>query len=83
MKITDEYISKLFEGTNFGVAINNSVELQRELLIKCLKDQLNGLWTDQEYAYHILVHGGFLIDGKAGSEKQATALGLILLEGEL
>ncbi len=82
MKITDEYISKLFEGTNFGVATNNSAALQREQLIKCLKDQLNGYWTGHT-AYHILVHGGFLIDGKAGSEKQATALGLILLEGEL
>ncbi len=82
MKITDEYISKLFEGTNFGVATNNSAALQREQLIKYLKDQLNGYWTGHT-AYHILVYGGLLIDSKSGSEKQATALGLILLEGEI
>ena len=45
MKITDEYIESLFEGTNFGEVINNSVKEQRKILKKSLGNQVKGYWS--------------------------------------
>lgn len=77
--VTDEYISGLFEGrASFGKTIDESAQLQRKELKKNLKNQLDGYWTGHT-AYHILIDGGFLKDGKRGTKKQATELGKLLL----
>ncbi len=77
--VTDKYIQELFKNTNFGEAINGSVELQRQFLAKKLKHQIDGYWTGHT-AYHILKDGGFLIDGKSGAKKKLTKLGFEFLE---
>ena len=74
MKITDEYIESLFEGTNFGEVINNSVKEQRKILKKSLGNQVKGYWSGHTI-YQIMVYGGFLIDAKSSTKKRLTALG--------
>jgi len=77
--ITDEYINKLFEGTNFGEATNKDVVKKREVVAKTLRNQVDGYWSGHT-AYHIVVRGGFLIDAKSGDPKILTALGESFLE---
>lgn len=74
MKITDEFINKLFENTNFGTVINGCVQAKRDQLAKNLRDQVNGYWSGST-AYHLMVNGGFLKDGKSSTYKELTALG--------
>ena len=74
MEVTDDYINKLFQGTNFGESTNNSVKLKRELLAKTLRHQIEGYWSGST-VYHIAVYGGFLIDAKSGKDKKLTQLG--------
>lgn len=78
MKITDEYINKLFENTNFGPEVNSSAEGKRKMLAKTLKNQVDGYWSGHT-AYHIAINGGFLKDAKSGSPKELTALGELFL----
>ena len=77
--ITDEYINKLFEGTNFGRPVNESVVKKRELIAKTLRNQVDGYWSGHT-AYHIVIDGGFLLDAKSGKPKVLTALGEAFLE---
>ena len=74
MVITDEYVNELFEGTNFGKPINESVDKKREQLAKTLRDQVAGYWSGHT-AYNIAVHGGLLIDAKTTEQKRLTKLG--------
>lgn len=83
MLVTDEYITVLFQGTNFGDTINNSVDEQRALIARTLRNQIDGYWSGHT-AYHIVVDGGFLKDAKVGAVKHLTKLGhLFLLEFEV
>lgn len=72
--ISDEEINRLFAGTNFGEAINNSVIKKREHIAKTLQNQIDGYWSGHT-AYNIVVHGGFLVDAKSGEEKKLTTKG--------
>ena len=74
MLITDEYIDKIFEGTNFGGPINNCTEEKRKILKKSLKNQIDGFWSGFTI-YHIMIDGGFLIDAKTTEDKKLTFLG--------
>ncbi|WP_051560584.1 hypothetical protein [Marinobacterium jannaschii] len=74
MNITDDFINSLFEGTNFGEAINNSVTKKRNLIAKTLRNQLDGFWSGHT-AYSIVVTGGLLLDTKSGQPKHLTAIG--------
>ena len=77
--VSDEYINKLFEGTNFGEQINNCVKAKRKQLVKTLRDQVAGYWSGHT-AYHIAVNGGFLKDAKKSEAKQLTVLGVAFLQ---
>ncbi len=72
--VTDEFINKLFEGTNFGKPINGCVQKKREQIAKTLRDQTAGYWSGHT-AYHIAVNGGFLKDAKRSTNKELTAFG--------
>ncbi|GAB0151794.1 hypothetical protein [Marinobacterium sp. BA1] len=76
--LSDEYINSLFIGTNFGDLVNGSVAEKRKLIIKNLKNQLDGYWSGHTI-YNILVHGGFLHDAKTSEQKRLTALGIVFL----
>jgi len=76
--LTDEYINRLFEGTNFGGKINNCVKAKRRQILKTLKDQVAGYWSGHT-AYHLVVDGGFLHDAKTDEEKKLTALGIAFI----
>ncbi|WP_444886735.1 hypothetical protein [Microbulbifer sp. JMSA008] len=77
--ISDEYIEELFDGTNFGKKINNSTQAKREIIAKCLNNQIEGFWSGHTI-YHILIDGGFLIDARTSETKRLTALGRAFLE---
>lgn len=74
MSVTDEFISELFEGTNFGALTNGSISLKRALIKRTLQCQLDSYWSGHT-AYHIVVDGGFLKDGKSNTPKKLTKLG--------
>lgn len=78
MVVSDEYINQLFEGSNFGDAVNSCVKQKRALLAKTLRNQVEGYWSGHT-AYHIAVDGGFLKDAKQGP-KRLTALGAAFLQ---
>lgn len=77
--VSDEYINKLFEGTNFGEKINSCVKAKRKQIVKTLRDQVAGYWSGHT-AYHIAVDGGFLKDAKKSEAKQLTELGVAFLQ---
>jgi len=79
--ITDKYIEDLFEGTDFGASTNSSVKAKRKQILKTLRDQASGYWSGQT-AYHIVVHGGFLVDAKRGASKHLTMLGKAFMKAE-
>ena len=74
MTISDEYINRLFEGTNFGATINECIEAKKALLVKNLKAQMAGYWSGHT-VYSILKIGGFIVDAKSSTEKVPTLLG--------
>jgi hypothetical protein len=74
MDVTDEYINKLFIGTNFGESINNSVDEKNRLIYKTLIDLKHGYWSGHT-SYHIVLNGGFIHDGKKCEPKKLTAFG--------
>jgi len=74
MQITDEYINKLFEGTDFGTPINNSVLEKRKTLRGALANQTMGFWSGSTM-YRLMIRGGFLIDAPSESKKKLTLLG--------
>lgn len=77
--VSDEYINKLFEGSNFGAKINGSTEAKRAQIVKTLRDQVSGYWSGHT-AYHIAVDGGFLKDAKRTANKELTALGVAFIQ---
>ena len=77
--LKDDYINKLFDGTNFGEPTNGSVEEKRKLIKESLRNQLDGFWTGRTM-YHILIDGGFLKDAKTSEPKELTALGRAFLQ---
>jgi len=78
MQITDDYINKLFEGTDFGGVVDRSVDSKRQFIAKKLRHQLQGCWTGHT-AYHLMVYGGFLIDSSRYHKKQLTLLGSVFM----
>ncbi|HIF9321622.1 TPA: hypothetical protein ACX6QP_002119 [Photobacterium damselae] len=55
------------------------IEQMRAQLHKNLTDQVNGWWSGHT-AYHLMVNGGFLLDGKSGTKKTLTLLGKMFIE---
>ncbi|MDE1350404.1 hypothetical protein L9W80_09595 [Vibrio aestuarianus] len=76
----DQIINELFSARWSGDLRNAPINKMREQLYKNLKDQLNGYWSGHT-AYHILIHGGFIIDAPIG-KKVATKLGQMFI-GEM
>lgn len=74
LNIPDEYINELFEGTDFGEEINNSVDMKRKLIEQTLNNQLMGYWSGNA-AYKICIHGGFLVHSNINKPKILTKLG--------
>jgi hypothetical protein len=72
--VSDDYVNSLFVGTNFGEKINSCVIEKRKQIAKTLRNQVGGYWSGHT-AYHIVVDGGFLVDGKRSSDKKLTQLG--------
>jgi len=71
---TDMMIYKLFLTNWNGDHVLGSLANMKAQLYKTLKDQTNGYWSGHT-AYHIAVHGGFLLDGESGTHKSLTSLG--------
>lgn len=74
----DELIYKLFN-ENWCGPQRDDLELAKETLYKGLKQQQQCYWAGWTL-YHIMVQGGFLIDGKKGTTKKLTALGEMFVE---
>lgn len=74
----DELIYKLFN-ENWCGPQRDDLELAKETLYKGLKQQQQGYWAGRTL-YYIMVQGGFLIDGKSGTNKKLTALGEMFVE---
>ena len=79
MKITDEFISKLFIGKDFGEPINKSRYKKRHLLGETLRHLVEGFWV-AEPAFLIAINGGFIKDGKKNTPKHLTAFGEAFIE---
>jgi len=79
LAITDEYINNLFKGTNFGDPINKCVVKKREQIAKTLRNLRDGYWAGHT-AYHIVVNGGLIEDGKKSEAKVLTELGELFLK---
>lgn len=78
--LSDVYVNKLFENTDFGEEINDSVDEKRKKIAEIIQDQVNGNLVDS-ISYKIVVDGGFV---KAGdTEKEVTALGNAFLQDVL
>lgn len=77
--ITDEYINDLFLNTKFGDFVDNNIEGKRWQVYKTLTDLVDGYWSGHT-AYHIVLNGGFIHDGKKGEKKKLTKLGINYLE---
>jgi len=78
MSDINKVIHILFRHHWVGDSVTKNIDTMRMQLYKNLKDQLNGYWSGST-AYHIMVQGGFLLDGKRGSNKKLTALGHIFV----
>jgi len=79
--VSDEFINKIFEGTDFGVPVNRSVAAKRDLLYCTLQNQMNGFWAGSTM-HLIMVNGGFLKDAKFSEPKELTHLGREYLKRE-
>lgn len=75
----DQIIHELFSTYWVGSLSYGPIKSQRSQLYKNLKDQLTGYWTGHT-AYHMLVTGGFIVDGPRGKAKAITALGSMFKE---
>lgn len=77
--ITDDYIEELFRNTDFGEVVNSSIEEKRQFLRKSILLQQKGYWSGSTI-YNIMIVGGFIVDGRQGTEKVLTLLGKKLTE---
>ncbi|HBC3521486.1 TPA: hypothetical protein ACN30R_004887 [Vibrio parahaemolyticus] len=75
----DQIIHELFSTYWVGSLSYGPIKSQRSQLYKNLKDQLTGYWTGHT-AYHMLVTGGFIVDGPRGKAKAITTLGSMFKE---
>ncbi|MBE3899211.1 hypothetical protein HJ158_08315 [Vibrio parahaemolyticus] len=75
----DQIIHELFSTWWTGSLSYGPIKSQRSQLYKNLKDQLTGYWTGHT-AYHMLVTGGFIVDGPRGKAKAITTLGSMFRE---
>ncbi len=74
-----QIIHELFSTYWVGSLSYGPIKSQRSQLYKNLKDQLTGYWTGRT-AYHMLVTGGFIVDGPRGKAKAITMLGSMFRE---
>lgn len=74
----DELIYKLFNENWIGPQ-RDDLELAKETLYNGLKEQQQGYWAGHT-KYYIMVQGGFLTDGKKGTNKKLTTLGEMFVE---
>lgn len=77
--VTDDYINGLFADKDFGDPINECIKKKRELLLKGIRVQAQGMWSGHTL-YHILIEGLFIKDGKTGEPKPITPMGLDFLQ---
>ncbi len=79
MKVSDFDLNEMFFGTRFGGEVDNSIPGKRRLISKTLQNLVDGFWSGHT-AYHIVLNGGFILDGKRGESKKLTKLGRDFLE---
>lgn len=79
-EILDSIIDKLFTERWTKDLRDAPIEKKRAQLYKNLKDQTNGYWSGHS-AYHLMIDGGFLVDGPAQRDcpKKLTELGSIFM----
>lgn len=70
----DEIILELFQQRWTGDSVTSSLWNMKKQLYKNIRNQVDGYWTGHT-AYHILVDGGFIVEGKSGTKKKLTKLG--------
>jgi hypothetical protein len=73
----DELVHELFSTRWIGCLSTAPVDVMKIQLYKSLQNQMDGYWSGNT-AYHIMVDGGFLIDGKTGAKK-LTLIGKIFM----
>jgi len=79
--VSDEFINKIFEGTDFGVTVNRSVAAKRDLLYCTLQNQINGFWAGSTM-YSIMVNGGFFKKTRFSESHELTHRGREYLNRE-
>ena len=72
-------IRELFLSRWVGKHVLSSTKNMREQLHKNLTDQVSGYWSGHT-AYHLMVDGGFLLDGDKSSNKKLTPLGDLFIK---
>lgn len=91
MIITDEYISELFSNISLGHRIvdtcsgtrtYDNVNEQKQQIYQALFDLTSGEWVGYT-VYDIVLHGGFIHDGKKHKVKKLTALGIEFMSQQL
>lgn len=70
----DKIIYNLFISSWTGAGVLKSLTSMKEQLHKNLGDQVRAYWSGSS-AYSIMTKGGFLIDGKSGTNKKLTPRG--------
>jgi len=72
-EFTDGLIASMF-AINWTGPESEDLQLAKATLYKSLKNQTDGFWSGHT-AYHIMIDGGFLFDGKSNTNKTLTPLG--------
>jgi|GEM_PF-2422330 len=78
----DKIIYNLFDRSWSGESTLKSLDAMKKQLWKNLTDQMHGYWSGST-AYSIMVTGGFLVDGKKGTNKQLTVRGMVFVNQHL
>lgn len=76
--LSDDYIDRLFQGSDFGEPVNSCTEAKKKYIAKSLQKSINGYWLGHTI-FNICINGGFLIDTKFDGTK-LTELGRAFLE---
>lgn len=80
--ITDEEIQYLFDGTNFGKTINESLKIQREELVKWIENKRDHYWVGHT-AFQMLLAAGLVNNNLPYHECTPTVRGLNFITQEL
>lgn len=75
----DQIVFELFTNNWNGVSVLSSLDNMKKQLYKNLQNQIDGYWSGST-AYHIMINGGFLLDGKSSTKKELTMLGKLFMQ---